>query len=221
MKKALIIGGTSGLGLELANLFSRTHEVVVTGRTDSKPDNIKFYELELNSQVVSDRIHTILKEIGAIDTLVISAGFFQSGTIGELSNMQIEEMINVGLSSPIKIIKQVIDYQKTLANLLIITSTSQFIPRQKEPIYTTIKAGMGMLGASLSLDESFKKTFVVAPAGMKTNFWKNTDNDQSSYLDVNQVANEIFSQMQEKFTYRYTQIHRNPFEVKIIENKEN
>jgi NAD(P)-dependent dehydrogenase (short-subunit alcohol dehydrogenase family) len=52
-QNALIVGGSSGLGLELAKILSPEYGVIVTGRRDPEEAGIVFYELELGDGSLS------------------------------------------------------------------------------------------------------------------------------------------------------------------------
>ena len=72
----LIIGGTSGIGLETANyLLNKDYKVIVCGRRDVKSTEI----ISINADIKSDEsiqnlYHKIQKKYGNINALVFSAG---------------------------------------------------------------------------------------------------------------------------------------------------
>src|SRR3989344_3159537 len=112
-------------------------------------------------------------------------------------------MLHVGLTAPVTILNRILKNQKSLPGFIAITSTSQWTPRLLEPVYTAVKAGLGMFANSLSLDERVGKTMVAAPAGMKTNFWATTDKDISDMLDPEWVADQMLIQWSDSFKYKY------------------
>ncbi len=53
-KDILIIGGTSGLGLELAQIYADLgHHVTITGRADPKKANVKFLPFNIDADAQS------------------------------------------------------------------------------------------------------------------------------------------------------------------------
>ena len=102
---------------------------------------------------------------------------------------------------------------------MFITSSSQYTARELEPSYTMVKSGLGMLGASLSLDSTIGKVLVAAPSGMKTPFWKK-NKDTSEYLDPKWVAEQILDLWVGPFKYRFAKILRSPERVVIEETRE-
>lgn len=220
---ALIIGGTSGLGLELAMRLTNTHKVFVTGRTDPTLDDIGFLPLEIDhTSRWEAKIDDILESVGYVDTLIYAVGYFQDGRITDLSNDDIKTMMNVGMNAAMFTTKRLLERQERLPEFIAITSTSQWTPRLYEPVYTAAKAGLGAYANSLSLDERVRKTLVAGPAGMATNFWQGTDpqtHDTSKMLDPVWVADEIMTLRNTDAVYTFAKIMREPARVEIAEER--
>src|SRR3989344_1209514 len=208
MKNVLIVGGTSGLGLELAlKFFGAGHRVVVTGRRNVRDKTFSFnvpsegcktiHAEYLNLAFTGDSIgRVIFTNFGqdGVDILVYAAGFYQECTMSELTETDIDEMLFVGLPSPALFLRYILKHQEKLPGFIAITSTSQWTPRLKEPIYNAVKGGLFMLASSVSLDERVGKVLVAAPAGMNTAFWRNKsreDFDFSTLLDPKWVAEKV------------------------------
>lgn len=222
MSSYLIIGGTSGLGLDLArSLVDTAHSVIVTGRRDIKEQGIHVRHFELGqTEKLYSQIEEFVNVLPHIDTLIYAAGFLQLGLVTDLSERDIEKMMNVGLISPIYFVQQVLKKQGKLTEFVAITSTSQWTPRLLEPVYTAVKAGLGAFSNSLSLDERVTKTLVAAPAGMDTNFWPEQDKrDPSIMLDSGWVAKAINELRQDSYKYRFARILREPARVEIVETR--
>lgn len=219
----LIIGGTSGLGLSLAKKLADTYDVHITGRTDPGETPLTFHTLDLsNTAELLSAIDTLLQELPQIDLLVYAAGFFQDGTVTDLTVEQINTMLSVGLTGAIYLTRQLLEKQNELGEFIAITSTSQWTPRLNEPVYTAVKAGLGAYANSLSLDPRVKKTLVAGPAGMATNFWKGTDekeHDTSQMLDPDWVADRILELSSENYTYKFARILRGPARVEVHESR--
>jgi short-subunit dehydrogenase len=216
----LIIGGTSGLGLSLAQKLQDNYVVHITGR--HKPDipDLHFHALDLSAPDFRKHADALIAGLPHIDLLVYAAGFFQDGTLTDLDVQQIDEMLGVGLTAPLYITRAVLHNQNDLPEFIAITSTSQWTPRLREPVYTAVKAGLGAFANSLSLDPRVKKTLVAGPAGMATNFWHDTDpteHDISTMLDPDWVADKIQELRKDTYTYAFARILRQPARVEIQE----
>jgi NAD(P)-dependent dehydrogenase (short-subunit alcohol dehydrogenase family) len=217
-KNALVIGGTSGLGLELAKLLTTTHRVVATGRKIPGPiPGIEFIQLHLEEEASTAILDTELERLNPIHTLVYAAGYYQDGYMGELSPEDIEKMTRVGLLLPAKLVASILK-ESEIPQFVAITSTSQWVPRAREPLYCAAKAGLAHLAHSLSFDPKVGKVLVAAPSGMKTRFWEHTDKDTSDMMDPTWVASLIMESLAEKYAYRFIKIHRDvlPGWVEIV-----
>lgn len=220
MKNVLIIGGTSGLGLELGLLLKSKYKVFVTGRKGRPTDpEISFLRLNIDSsQGLSAKIKKLLSRVKRVDLLIYAAGFYQSGTISELPEKEISNMIAVGLYTPAVILQKILLKQKKLAGFIAISSTSSRIPRLNEPVYSAIKSGINMLANSVSLDKRVEKTLVASPAGMRTNFWKGNKR-KGVLLDPKWLAEKILREFQKKFSYKHIMILRDPPRLRDIEKR--
>ena len=222
IKDILIVGGTSGLGLELAEKYSKLgHRVVITGRTDPKKSNMKFLEFDVdaNTEVLPTRIERLLGELPTVNTLIYVAGYYLEGPIDKLSDGDILGMINTGLVAPAMLIRRLKNNPGRPLKVMLITSSSQYTPRELEPLYAATKAGLGMLGACLGLDGGLGKVLVVAPSGMKTPFW-DAQKDTSEYLDPEWVAEKVIELSSGPFKYKYAKILRGPQRVEVVETSE-
>ncbi|MFA6197680.1 MAG: SDR family oxidoreductase [Patescibacteria group bacterium] len=222
LKNILIVGGTSGLGLELTKIYSSLgHTVTIAGRKNPNLTNVRFVSFSITSHLEETikQIDELLSQIEKVNTLIYTAGFYQSGHVDELSDTQITEMVNINLLVPALMVRRLKNNPGKPLKVMLITSSSQYTPRELEPMYTSTKAALGMLGASLSLDLGIGKVLVVAPSGMKTPFWKNS-NDTSEYLEPKWVAEQVVELSSGPFKYRYAKILRNPQKVEIVETRQ-
>ena len=219
-KRILIIGGTSGVGLELARHYSVDgHTVCVTGSRNSNIDEIQFLKLAIvdDAKQLGSDIDRIVDSFKGVNTLVYSAGFLQRGHIDALSSSDLQKMVNVGLLAPMMLVQKLKTKLNTPLKIMLITSSSQYTPRELEPAYCAVKSGLGMLGASLVRDMGIGKVLVVAPSGINSKFWSGTDEDTSSMLDSKWVAEQIVDLSSGVFKYKFALILRNPARVKIQE----
>jgi len=221
MKTALIIGGSSGLGLELAKQLS-DYKVIITGRVDPKA-KIKFIKLDLSRGNLSKKIDAVLSKMKQIDLFIYCAGFLRESNIDQLTEAEIVAMNNVGLVSPELFIKKILNRQNELETFIAITSTAQFFPKEKQSTYTAVKSGLGMFCNSVSMDPKIKRTLVIAAGGMKTPFWKdNKEIDLKTYLEPKWVAEKTLDFYRtHHFKYLLVKILRNPPRIEIAESREN
>jgi NAD(P)-dependent dehydrogenase (short-subunit alcohol dehydrogenase family) len=223
-KTILIVGGSSGIGLELARHYiANGHRVCITGRRDPNLPGALFFQLLIgaSADVLIPAINELVAAFPGVQTLVYAAGFLQRGSIETLSDDALLTMTNVGLVAPMMLASRLKLLAPTPLKLMLITSSSQYTPRAQEPAYAATKAGLGMLGASLVRDAGIGKVLVAAPSGIHTPFWRGTDEDTTSMLDPVWVANQIVELSGGAFKYRYAKILRNPARVDVVETLDN
>jgi short-subunit dehydrogenase len=221
MMRTLIVGGSSGLGLALAKRFTdQADEVIVTGRTKPDDDFARFIELNLAQGDLPAKIKDFIKELPDIGRLVHAAGFYQPGTVTDLSAGQIESILDVTGRSLIYAVKYLLEKQGDLRQLITITSTSQWSPRKMEPIYNFTKAGVGQFSNSMSLDGRISKVLVVAPSAMHPDFGSGAgDNTEGKLLDKEWVAAQIVEENQPEFKYKLIKILSQPPRVEVADKR--
>lgn len=222
-KDILIVGGSSGIGLALAKRYlSLGHRVTITGRKDPGLAGAKFlvFNISSDSQATVRDVDQLLMQCPSVNTLIYAAGFEQTGTIDQLGESEIAQAIHVGLFAPALLVRRLKGHPEKPLKVMLVTSSAQYTPRAVEPIYTAVKAGLGMLGASLGWDSDLGKVLVIAPSGTQTPFWRNQPHKNiSDYLAPDWVADQIVLLSSGPFKYRYAKLLRNPARVEIVETR--
>lgn len=219
-KNILIVGGTSGVGLELAKHYiSEGHTVCVTGRKDPGLAECRYvhFSMQDDSTQLIAGIGRVVSEFKHVNTLIYSAGFVQRGHIDTFEDAELQTMLNVGLLAPMLFVKRLKNSLPTPLKVILITSSSQYTARELESSYCAVKSGLGMFGASLVRDMGIGKVLVAAPSGINTAFWDRTDEDTSGMLDAKWVSDQIVELSSGSFKYKYAKILKNPARVEIQE----
>ena len=217
----LIIGGSSGLGLILAErLLAEGHQVTVTGRTKPKDTKATFKKVELHVPDLPTAMEELVAGLPEVDVLIYAAGFFQSGRLTDLSADQIEKMLDVGCRGLIYSVRAVLAKQEKLGELITITSTSGWTPRQYEPAYNFVKSGATLFTSAMAEDGRIAKVMTAGPAGMDTPFWRDEPGrDKTSLLDPNWAAEQIMHYRTQNYRYKYIRIMRDPPRVEETEER--
>ncbi|MFV1593840.1 SDR family NAD(P)-dependent oxidoreductase [Phaeobacter sp. JH20_36] len=223
-KNILIVGGSSGVGLALARHYvAEGHRVTITGRADPGCSGVRFHALSVteDSSDLITELDRLARQVGDVQTLIYCAGFLQQGTIASLEDAALAQMTNVGLLGPMMLIQRLVRQASGPLKLMLITSSSQYIPQAGMPAYCATKAGLGMLGAALVRSEGIGKVLVVAPSAIRTNFWDGTTEDTSTMLDPGWVAGRIVELSSGAFKYKYAKLLRSPARVEVVDHLDN
>jgi len=211
----LITGGGTGLGKELALLYAKNqYNVVITGR-----DGIKLAAAKEELLHVTKSVHTIemdvknaasIKQaisevisITPIDVLVNNAGVGYFGPFIDLSEHDINEMIDTNVKGTIFMCQELIPHLLTRpeATILNIISTAGLRGKVNESVYVASK--FAVRGFTESLQKEYEgSTLHISGAymgGMATPFWDETDHikDPSRLKDPAIVAEEIYNRQKE------------------------
>jgi len=106
-KVAVVTGGSSGIGLGIAKRFAQEGaRVFITGRRQSQLDeavtaiggNAAAIQGDTSNLADLDRIYTTVKaQAGRLDVLVANAGFYEFGTLGEISEEHFDKTFNTNV----------------------------------------------------------------------------------------------------------------------------
>lgn len=159
-KRVLITGGTSGIGLALAQgLIAKGARVFVTGRRKEALENA-LQDLKSAAGAVADvataegRAATLdkaLESLGGLDVLINNAGGVRAGRLEKTDVADIEAMIAVDLLAPILLTRAALPALRASGDAAVVNIASG-IALVGAPFYTTYaaaKAGLARFGEAL------------------------------------------------------------------------
>lgn len=166
-KRALITGGTHGLGLAMAEgLAQAGAELVITGTTPSKmEDALAYYKSKgytasgyifdvTNEKAAAENIDLITKELGAIDILINNAGIIKRELAITMPVSDFRQVIEVDLVGPFimsqLVAKQMIERQS--GKIINICSMMSELGRTNVSAYAAAKGGLKMLTRNLATE---------------------------------------------------------------------
>jgi len=166
-KRALITGGTHGLGQAMAEgLASAGAKLVITGTTQSKMDEAiayytsKGYEAKgyifdvTNEMDAAKYIDIITKELGNIDILVNNAGIIKRELAITMPVSDFRKVIDVDLVGPFimsqLVAKQMIERRE--GKIINICSMMSELGRNSVSAYAAAKGGLKMLTQNLATE---------------------------------------------------------------------
>ncbi len=181
-RTALITGGSSGIGLELAGqLLGRGNVVIVTGRNTPglEAAERRLPGLHTIQSDVSDAngiraLHqTIIARFPKLDTLVNNAGIMRNLNLGEDRSLEdVTREIDIDLTGPIRMVQQFLPHLRRQRDALILNVSSglAFVPFPISPVYSAAKAAIHAYTRCLRVQLQGSGVTVVelAPPGTET-----------------------------------------------------
>ncbi|KAF0151090.1 MAG: short-chain dehydrogenase/reductase SDR [Ignavibacteria bacterium] len=159
--KALITGGSRGIGEAIVSKFlENSIEAIVPTRK----------ELDLGN---NNSIEEFLTKFNTpIDILINNAGINEISLLENLSDSKIEDVLNINLVSPIKLIRNLLPLLKKSKNARIVNISSiwSVVSKEGRSIYSISKSGLNALTRSLALELGHIPVLVntVAPGYVNT-----------------------------------------------------
>lgn len=182
-KTALITGATSGIGEAFARRFGKDgYNLIITGRRKDKINNLAdelTKKFGINVQVFTtelsntNEVDLLIKNIN-INILVNNAGFATKDVfVNEDLNIQ-QQMVNVHIMCPMKLIHSILPKMIDQGNgtIINVSSLSAFLIIPKNATYSGTKAFLKAFSESLHLEliNTGVKLQILCPGFVKTNF---------------------------------------------------
>jgi NAD(P)-dependent dehydrogenase (short-subunit alcohol dehydrogenase family) len=188
-KRVLITGGSSGIGLALAEqLCARGAAVVVTGR---RPDAVREAVQALQTHggsvrgVVADvtseagraaSLQAALTGLGGLDVLVNNAGGVRASRLENTAAADIVAMVQVNLLGPVLLTRSALPHLRAGGDSMIvnITSAAALIGMPFYATYCGAKGGLALFGEALrrELKGEGVRVLTVYPSGTDTPMMK-------------------------------------------------
>lgn len=160
-KVVLITGGSRGIGREIANLFRENGYKVYTPSRQ---------EMDLNDNNSILNYCNQLPE--CVDVIVNNAGINTIATLGKLSDAILDEMIQINLKAPLKIVQCLQNRigVKSQGKIVNISSVWSCVSKEGRVGYTATKTAINGITRTLALEFSDKNVLVnsVAPGFVNT-----------------------------------------------------
>lgn len=214
MKKALIIGGSNGIGLSIVlNLYGYDNIYIVDKQAPDipLPSHVSFYQFDLCSGDFS-----FFNQFEDIDSLIITAGFGRLSLFSDLKEDEIISSFMVNSVAVIRVIK--IFYNKLLQKNIdfycaVMGSISGYLSSPFYSVYGATKAAICKFIESINVElyrsGTTNRVLNVSPGSIKGTRFNNGEND----LNVTQaLAKEIIEQMHNKndlYIPEYEEVYKN------------
>lgn len=204
----IILGGTSGLGFEMARCLRADGErVLVAGRLYNEEAHGEGLELDVYDRAaVEQSLGELERRLGedVLDSFVWSAGYIYRGNFADQTNVR--SMAEVNFAGALPLVQWAwkrMTGQEVTGKLVVISSTSGVKPRSDEAVYAATKhAQVGFarcLGMEAEEHGKNAQVLLCLPGAMKTPFWNGHEpEDYESFNDPKKVADKILAAMNEQ-----------------------
>jgi NAD(P)-dependent dehydrogenase (short-subunit alcohol dehydrogenase family) len=176
-RKALITGGSSGIGAATASLFARVGaEVALVGRTKSRLARVAAEIEDGGAKVILipadlsrfESIPRIVEEAASamdgLDVLVNNAGIYRPGRVAELQLSDWQAQFDLNVRAPFFLCKAAYPWLKKADGAVVVNVLSNLAQRPvaNAAAYSASKAALQSLGETLALEWAKDDIRVVA-----------------------------------------------------------
>lgn len=184
-KVVLLTGGTSGIGLGIANAFANQGaRVIATGATREEVDQAKSMNSKIDFKQLnvstSENVQDFFENIDTLDVLINCAGIIKREL--EHDPEVFQEVINVNLNGTMRACSAARDFLKeTNGSIINIASMLTFFGGGLVPAYSASKGGIAQLTKSLAIAYASDQIRVnaIAPGWIKTPLTKALQQDKN------------------------------------------
>jgi NAD(P)-dependent dehydrogenase (short-subunit alcohol dehydrogenase family) len=159
-KRALITGGTTGIGIETARQFvSEGARVAVTGKN---PVTLEAARKELGDGALvlssdasdvgaqKELAATIQKEMGSLDVLFLNAGYAELKPLEQWDEAAYDRAFAANLKGPFFLVQALLPVFANPASIVLNTSVNAHIGMPNSSVYGATKAGLLSMARTLS-----------------------------------------------------------------------
>ena len=227
MKKALVVGGNSGIGLAMVlELLQKNYEhIYVVGKEEPQesdiPSQMRALFTERTTVVTLNLVnqeYQIFSDMQDIDTLIITAGFGRVAKFEDLCDVEITNLIKCNMLSAIRIIHQY--YDKLQGNddfyCAVLGSIAGHVASPLFSVYGAAKAGLCSFIENLNIELEYfgsnNRILDVSPGSLKGTNFNGDGNDLSL---ISGLAKDILAKMYAKeqlYIPQYDAVYRDVIE---------
>ncbi len=172
---ALVVGGSSGIGLEVAaKLASKGYRVVNISRSAAPSDRIQSICADVaEGNELEDAVRSVGEEMGRIDVLVYSAGFSMAAPVEHAKEKDYRYLFEVNYFGALRAMQACIPFMKEGGGkIILVGSLAGVLPIPFDGFYSSSKAALDMLAREARIELKPYRISVtdVQPGGTATGF---------------------------------------------------
>ena len=227
MKKALVVGGNSGVGLSMSlQLLKRGYKhIYIVGKDSPDVDDISddfkrefiektsFFRVDLTAED-----YTVFDTIQDIDSLIITAGFGRADFFENLLEAEIKNLVKCNELAVIQIIKKYYDKLKSDKNFYcaIMGSIAGHISSPLFSVYGAAKAGVchfiENINSELAYSESPNRILDISPGALQGTKFHGNKTDVNALIDFSNEALDKMFNRETLYIPKFDEIYKNVIE---------
>ena len=211
MRKALVVGGNSGIGLSIVqNMLEEYDFIYIVGKDSVVLDAVfsdKRSDFEKKTSFISVNFVnddlSVFNEITDIDTLVITVGFGRVALFESLTEPEVKNLLNVNFNTVVRIIKKYYALMKGDQPFYtaVLCSIAGHVSSPYFSVYGAAKAGLCHFIENINIElaqaGSPNRVLDVSPGALKGTAFHGCKNDLTL---VDSVSKEVMKRMRNRET---------------------
>ena len=227
MKKALVVGGNSGIGLAMViALINHGYDhVYIVGKDEVSEHDIPSEFLnEFKAHTSSRTLNLVNQEYNAIadindiNTLIITAGFGRVASFEKLTDAEIANLVKCNMMSAIRIVKHYYDKIRSSEDFYcaIMGSIAGHIASPMFSVYGATKAGLCSFIENVNVELEFggykNRILDVSPGSIKRTNFNGTGNDITLIKEIAKTILEKMFNQETVYIPQYDEIYKGVIE---------
>jgi len=227
MKKALVVGGNSGIGLAVViRLLEKEYEhVYIVGKDEPKLSDIcEEYRADFEARTSFEQVnfvnqeYSFCDEIRDIDTLVITAGFGRIAAFESLTQAEITNLVKCNMLAAMKVIKAYYDkiYSEEKFYCAVMGSIAGHVASPLFSVYGATKFGLCSFIENLNIELEYNgiknRILDVSPGSLKGTNFNGGGNDLSLIKEVSEVIVDKMLAGETLYIPQYDEIYKGVIE---------
>lgn len=181
-KTIFVTGATSGIGLKITQIcIEKGYTVYATGRNEAALNMLSrmgAHTIQADLRVIAEMKRVVL-DLPPIDVAILNAGIGVFNNAFELSDDNINDMIDVNVRAPIHLAKHLVSkmIEQRKGHLIFISSQAGKVPTRKASVYAATKHALsGFIdGLRLEVSPFNLKVTGIYPGPIDTPFLQKAD----------------------------------------------
>ena len=201
MKKALITGASSGIGLVFAKKLSKDYDITLVSNEKEKlkealrllsPGNHKIIFADLTIKKDIENVCNILKK-EKYNLLINNAGVASYGNFKETDINKLNKIISLNCNAVMILSHAYLKNAKHGDALIILSSALAFLPSSNGAVYAATKAFDSILGLSLWYQEKANDIYVMVlhPGITRTDIYKKSGFIKSTPRFITETPEQV------------------------------